>query len=89
VDLLIRENSQYADSKNYGFMCNLLPALAVVQVLEDKGTSRKEARQYAADAMYKFIEPQTLSMKKLASHNWFVSMLKITMPFKFKRKVFA
>ena len=35
--------------------------------------------------MYKFIEPQIESMKKLASHGWFVSMLKITMPFKFKR----
>lgn len=85
MDLLIREISQYADSKNYGFMCNLLPALAIVQVLEDKGMPRKEAQQYAADAMYKFIEPQIESMKKLASHGWFVYMLKITMPFKFKR----
>ena len=43
MELLIREISRYADSKNYGFMCNLPPALAIVQVLEDKGMPRKEA----------------------------------------------
>ncbi len=84
MDLLIRENAQYADSKNYGFMCNLLSSLAVVLVLEDKGMPRKEAQQYTADAMYKFLDPQIESMKKLANHGWFVSMLKITMPIKFK-----
>ena len=85
MNVLIRENSQYADSKNYGFMCNLITSLAIVQVLESKGMPRKEAQQYAADAMYKFIEPQITSMKKLASHSWFVRMLKLTMPLKFKR----
>lgn len=35
--------------------------------------------------MYEFIEPQIASMKKLASHGWFVAMLKVVMPLKFKR----
>lgn len=34
--------------------------------------------------MYEFIKPQIVSMKKLASHGWFVSFLKIVMPLKFK-----
>ncbi|MCR4932663.1 MAG: L-2-amino-thiazoline-4-carboxylic acid hydrolase [Lachnospiraceae bacterium] len=85
MDDLIRENYQYTDSKNYGFLCNLITALAIVYVLESKGMPRKEAEQYTANAMYKFIEPQIESMKKLASHGWFVRMLKVTMPYRFKR----
>lgn len=84
MDVLIRENSQYTDSKNYGFMCNLLSSLAIVQVLEGKGMPRKDAQEYVADAMYKYMEPQIDSMKRLASHGWFVRFLKLTMPLKFK-----
>ena len=85
MNVLLFENSQYTDSKNYGFLCNLLTSLAIVQVLESKGMPRKEAEQYTAYAMYKFIEPQIKSMKKLASNGWFVRFLKLTMPLKFKR----
>ena len=84
MNILLFENSQYTDSKNYGFLCNLLTSLAIVQVLESKGMPRKEAEQYTADAMYKFIEPQIKSMKKLASNGWFVRFLKLTMPMKFR-----
>ena len=56
INVLIHENSAFADSKNYGFMCNLLSSLAIIQVLEDKHMPRKEAQQYVADAMYSFIE---------------------------------
>ena len=84
MNVLLFENSQYTDSKNYGFLCNLLTSLALVQVLESKGMPRKEAEQYTADAMYKFIEPQIKSMKKLASNGWFVRFLKLTMPMKFR-----
>ena len=87
MNTLIQENSQYTDSKNYGFLCNLLTSLAIVQVLESKGMTRKEAQQYTADAMYKFLEPQVKSMKKLASHGWFVAMLKLTMPLMFKKSL--
>ena len=84
MNVLLFENSQYTDSKNYGFLCNLLTSLALVQVLESKGMPRKEAEQYTADAMYKFIEPQIKSMKKLANNGWFVRFLKLTMPMKFR-----
>lgn len=84
MNVLLFENSQYTDSKNYRFLCNLLTSLAIVQVLESKGMPRKEAEQYTADAMYKFIEPQIKSMKKLASNGWFVRFLKLTMPMKFR-----
>ena len=84
MDDLIRENYQYTDSNNYGFLCNLITSIAIVYVLESKGMPRKEAEQYTANAMYKFIEPQIEAMKKLASHGWFVRMLKVTMPYRFK-----
>lgn len=56
-------------------------SLAIVQVLESKGILRKDTEKYAADTMYKFIEPQIETMKKLASHGWFVRMLKFTIRF--------
>ena len=35
-------------------------------------------------AMYLFIHPQIASMQKLAGNSWFVGMLKISMPIKFR-----
>ena len=82
--LLLRENAEYADSKNYEHLCNLLTALAMVSVLEENGRTRSEAEKLVADAMYRFIEPQVGSMRKLAGHGWFVRFLKIAMPVKFR-----
>ncbi|MBQ8195332.1 MAG: L-2-amino-thiazoline-4-carboxylic acid hydrolase [Oscillospiraceae bacterium] len=81
---LIKENSEYADSKNYGHLCNLITSLAIVLMLEENGRSRKEAEDIVAAAMYKFIEPQIDVMQKLASNSWFVGFLKISMPIKFR-----
>ena len=44
MNILIQENSKFTDSNNYGFMCNLLSSLAIIQVLEDKKMPRKEAQ---------------------------------------------
>ncbi len=81
---LIKENSEYADSKNYGHLCNLITSLAMIIMLEENGKTRKEAEDTVAEAMYKFIEPQIAFMQKLASNSWFVGFLKISMPIKFK-----
>ena len=81
---LIKENSEYADRKNYGHLCNLITSVAIVIMLEENGKTRKEAQNTVAAVMYEFIEPQIASMQKLASNGWFVSFLKISMPIKFK-----
>ncbi|MBQ8781965.1 MAG: L-2-amino-thiazoline-4-carboxylic acid hydrolase [Oscillospiraceae bacterium] len=81
---LIKENSEYADSKNYGHLCNLITSLAIIIMLEENGKTRKEAENIAAEAMYKFIEPQIAVMKKLAGSSGFVGLLKIFMPIKFR-----
>lgn len=80
---LLQENSEYADKKNYSHMCNLITALAMELALEESGKSRTEAQQTVAEAMYDFLKPTVPSMQKLASHGWFVRMLKIAMPVKF------
>lgn len=80
---LIAENSDYADDKNFGHLCNLITALAMVLVLEEGGMVRSEAEKAVGDAMYTFFAPTKASMEKLASHGWFVKMLKLTMPIKF------
>lgn len=84
VTRLINENKEYADSKNYGHLCNLITSLAIVIMLEENGNSRKEAENIVAKAMYEFIKPQIDVMQKLASNSWFVNFLKISMPIKFR-----
>ena len=81
---LIEENSEYADSKNYNHLCNLITSLAMIIMLEENGKTRKEAEDTVATEMYKFIEPQIAFMQKLASNSWFVGFLKISMPIKFR-----
>ena len=84
VTRLINENKEYADSKNYGHLCNLITSLAIVIMLEENGNSRKEAENIVAKTMYEFIEPQIDVMQKFASNSWFVNFLKISMPIKFR-----
>ena len=81
---LIKENPDYADQKNYGHMCNLVTSLAMVMALEEKGVPRSEAQNAVAQAMYLFVQPQIASMQKLGSKPWFVGMLKVSMPVKFR-----
>lgn len=85
MNRLIKENQEYADSKNYGHLCNLLTSIAMIMVLEQNGRTREEAEKEVSEAMYEYIKPQIVSMKKLASHGWFVRLLKISMPLKFKK----
>ncbi|MEE3400299.1 MAG: L-2-amino-thiazoline-4-carboxylic acid hydrolase [Eubacterium sp.] len=85
MDRLIKENQEYADSNNYGHLCNLITSIAMIMVLEQNGKTRGEAEKEVSEAMYEYIKPQIVSMKRLASHGWFVRFLKITMPLKFKK----
>lgn len=84
MERLIRENSEYADNKNYGHMCNLMTSLAMETALEERGKTRSEAQDAVAQAMYSFVQPTIASMQKLAGNSWFVGMLKLTMPIKFR-----
>lgn len=84
---LLEENSEYADSKNYSHMCNLITALAMEQVLEESGKPRREAQETVANVMYDFLKPMVPKMQKLASLGSFVRILKITMPIKFENTV--
>lgn len=42
---LLEENSEYADSKNYSHMRNLITALAMEQVLEESGNPAGKRRK--------------------------------------------
>ena len=75
MERLIRENSEYADNKNYGHMCNLMTSLAMETVLEERGKTRSEAQDAVAQAMYSFVQPTIASMQKLAGNSQFVGML--------------
>ncbi len=84
INRLLDENKEYADSKNYGHLCNLFSALALVQMYEAEGKERTEAQRIVLEAMYRYLDPQVSSMQRLAAHRWFVPMLKIAMPIKFR-----
>lgn len=68
-------------------MCNLITALAMEQVLEESGKTRREAQETVANVMYDFLKPMVPKMQKLASLGCFVRILKITMPIKFGNTV--
>ncbi len=85
MNRLIKENQEYADSKNYGHLCNLLTSIAMIMVIEQNGRTREEAEKEVSEAMYEYIKPQIVSMKKPADHGLFVRLLKISMPLKFKK----
>lgn len=84
INRLISENSEYVEDKNYGHLCNLFTSLALVWMYEEEGKSKQESEKIVLDAMYQYLKPQVVSMQKLASHKWFVPMLKVLMPIKFK-----
>ncbi len=42
MERLIRENSEYADNKNYGHMCNLITSLAMETVALSKTPQTKK-----------------------------------------------
>lgn len=84
IDKLINENPSYTDKKNFSYLCNLFTSLALEQVFEDIGKSRKESIEIVKNAMYKYIEPQVEEMKKLSKSKYFIPFLKVTMPIKFK-----
>ena len=73
---LLDENREYEDNKNYNHLCNLLTSLALVLMLEENGHTRQESEKIVAGAMYEYVRPQIKSIEKLASHSWFVKMLK-------------
>ena len=40
LNRLIKDNQEYADSNNYGHLCNLLTSIAMIMVLEQNGKTR-------------------------------------------------
>ena len=59
LNRLIKDNQEYADSNNYGHLCNLLTSIAMIMVLEQNGKTREEAekgrkilRDYCAEKGY-------------------------------------
>lgn len=83
MDKLILENKDYADEKNYEYLCNLFSCLALEMMLEEKGKSREESEKVVIEAMHRFIEPSVKSMRRLSSLPCFVLLLKKLMPIKF------
>lgn len=81
----IQENAQYTDRGNYTHLCNLFTSMAFCFTYEDMGKSREQSIEIVANAMYKFIQPQTIKMKKLSKNALFIPFLKLTMPLRFKK----
>ena len=77
---LLKENSEYADAKNFEHMCNLITALAMEQVIEENGKPRREAQETVANAMYDFLKPMVpkiiMPIKFGKGHGWEVEFPK-------------
>ena len=85
MDKLIIENREYADKKNYGYLCNLLSCLALSMMLEEKGRNREESERIIIGAMHEFVSSSIPSMQRMTKHRLFVPFLKRFMPLKVSR----
>ncbi len=85
IDKLISENKEYTDKANYEYLCNLFSSLGLVWMYMEKGKTKEESQKIVFDAMYEYLRPKVKSMQNLASHKFFVPLLKKIMPLKIKK----
>ena len=51
LNRLIKDNQEYAESNNYGHLCNLLTSIAMIMVLEQNGKTREEAEKEVSEGL--------------------------------------
>lgn len=80
---LIEEEKQYCDNGNYSHMAQILTSIALYEVLQQHGESENEAYRIVSEEMWKFLDPS--AMQKLAKRRFFLPLMKIIVPFGFKK----
>ena len=79
---LIEEERDYEDKGNYGHFCNILPTIAIDEVLRRNGKSPEEAFELLSTHMWAALTPTTF--QKLSRLPFFLPLMRKIIPLGFK-----
>ena len=79
---LIEEERDYEDKGNYGHFCNILPTIAIDEVLQRNGKSPEEAFELISTHMWAALTPTTFH--KLSRLPFFLPLMRKIIPLGFK-----
>lgn len=79
---LIEEERDYEDKGNYGHFCNILPTIAIDDVLLCNGKTPEEAFELISTHMWAALTPE--SFQKLSRLPFFLSVMRKIIPLGFK-----
>ena len=79
---LIEEDKGYEDKGNYGHLCNILPTIAIDDVLQRSGKSADEAFEMTSSHMWAALTPEMF--QKMSKLPFFLSVMRKIIPLGFK-----
>lgn len=79
---LIEEERDYEDKGNYGHFCNILPTLAIDDVLQRNGKTPEEALEMISSHMWAALTPEIY--QRMSKVPFFLSVMRRVIPFGFK-----
>ena len=79
---LIEEDKEYDDKGNYGHLCNILPTIAIDEVLQHSGKSADEAYEMISTHMWAALTPEMF--RKMSRLPFFMSAMRKIIPLGFK-----
>ena len=79
---LIEEERDYEDKGNYGHFCNILPTIAIDDVLQRNGKTPEEAFELISTHMWAALNPE--GFRKLSKLPFFLSVMRKINPLGFK-----
>lgn len=79
---LIEEEKEYADKGNYGHLCNILPTIAIDEVLQQHGKTPEEAFELISTHMWAALTPE--KFQKMSRLPGFLPIMKKVIPLGFK-----
>ena len=83
AELIAEEQaSGYADKGNYGHLCNILPTIAIDEVLQRHGKTPEEAFELISTHMWAALKPATF--RKLSKLPFFLGVMRKIIPLGFK-----
>ncbi len=85
IDIYIKENKEYCDKGNYTHLTNIFTCMALYSTLLELGKREEEAEDIVFSTMYRYMEKQSETFKKLAKKGWFWPLIKKIVPVGFKK----
>lgn len=80
IDFLIKDNKEYCDKKNYGFLCNLFCSLSYLMLKEEAGEDRNAVIQYLEKRTFRHLEKEKKHYQNFLRKRFAFSLIKKFVP---------